>query len=68
MTRDSVSPDVIAHATKSTANWTLPSQQPFGKQQKANNKPKTRFQNEQEEITQITKPKADVLSSALYCV
>lgn len=67
MTWDSGNPNVIAHATKSTVNWTLPSQQACGKQQQAN-KAKTSFQNEQEEIALITKPTADVLSSAVYCL
>lgn len=67
MTWDSGKPDVIAHATKSTVNWTLTSQQACGKQQQANNKAKTSFQNEHEEIGPITKPTADVLSSAVYC-
>lgn len=49
MMRDSGNPDVIAHATKSTVNWTFPSQQACGKQQRANNKAKTSLQNEQEE-------------------
>ena len=65
---DSGSPDEIAHAIKSTVNWTLPSQQARGEQQQANNKLKTRFQNEQVETAQIMKPTADALFSALYFV